>query len=135
MISILVVAWESYCSSCGLFRKVLKGIEKMCRIEALIVLSVTSFHFTIMSGRKGTDQLVPDSMFHETNLKNSRFIQTTIGTETFPFCFVYQTDGRHKFHIDLDMLTRILHLLMRFSNVLGIGGLSSHNTLLTQKTI
>lgn len=55
----------------------------MCRIEALIVLSVTSFHLTIMSGRKETDQLVPDSMLHETNLKNSRLIRTTIGTETF----------------------------------------------------
>ena len=55
----------------------------MRRVEALIVLSVTSFHLTIMSGRKGTDQLVPDSMLHETNLKNSRSIRTTIGTETF----------------------------------------------------
>ena len=55
----------------------------MCGIETLIVLTMASFNFTIVSGSKGTDQLVFDTMLHETNLKNGGFIRTAIRTETF----------------------------------------------------
>lgn len=52
-------------------------------IKPFIVFSVTSFYFTIMSWSKGTDQFVLDAVLHKMNLKNGRFIRTTIGTKTF----------------------------------------------------
>lgn len=46
----------------------------MCRVEALIVLPVTAFHLPIVTGRKGTDQLVADAVLLQTFLKKSGFV-------------------------------------------------------------
>ena len=51
----------------------------MGRVEALIVLPVTAFHLSIVSRRKGTDQLVADAVLLQTFLKKSGFV--TMGGE------------------------------------------------------
>lgn len=52
-----------------------------------------------------------------------------------PFCFVDKAYGRYEFYIDLDALTGISHLFIRFCGVLGISGFDRHDALFTQKTV
>ena len=44
-----------------LFGKVIKGIEGVAGVELLIIFSVAAFYFTIVTGSKGFDFLVPDA--------------------------------------------------------------------------
>ena len=52
-----------------------------------------------------------------------------------PFCLVDQTAGGNEFHINLDPLSRISHLLIRFRNVLGIRKFLSHNPLFFEEAV
>ena len=60
-----------------LFGKVIKGIEGVAGVELLIIFSVATFYFAVMSGGKGFDFLVPDAEFGQCFLKESqRFVFT-----------------------------------------------------------
>ena len=52
----------------------------MSCVEAFIILPVTSFYFSVVSGSKRSDKLVSYTMFLQMNLKHSRFI--SLGCET-----------------------------------------------------
>ena len=65
-----------------LVAKVLKRIKPMSGIETFIVLTMTSFHFAVVSWSKRTDQLVLYTVFQKTHLKNGGFIRTAIRTKT-----------------------------------------------------
>ena len=45
-----------------LSRKVLKGIKSMRSIKPFIIFAMAAFHFSIMPGRKWTDQFMADAM-------------------------------------------------------------------------
>ena len=45
-----------------LSRKVLKGIKSMRSIKRSIIFAMAAFHFSIMPGRKWTDQFMADAM-------------------------------------------------------------------------
>lgn len=61
-------------------------------IKALIVLSVTSFHFAIVSWSIGTDQFVPDAMLLQMNLKHGRFL-TVCGKAVGKFRAIIRLDA------------------------------------------
>ena len=41
--------------------EVIQGVKTVAGIEALLILAVTTLHFTVVAGRVGTDELVPDT--------------------------------------------------------------------------
>ena len=63
------------------------------------------------------------------------FVDSGILIEFLPDGMIYQTDGRNKFHINLDPLPRITHLFIRFGDILGIFGLHGHHILFAQKAV
>ena len=64
-------------SDSKLFGKVIKGIEGVAGIELLIIFSVAAFYFTIVTGCKGFDFLVPNAEFRKRFLKErQRFVLT-----------------------------------------------------------
>lgn len=52
-----------------------------------------------------------------------------------PFCFIDEAGCRNEFHIDLDTLAGILHLLARLWDVFGVRKFPSHDTLFPQEMI
>ena len=48
---------------------------------------------------------------------------------------VYKAGGRDKFHIYLNALTGMVHLLVRLGTIFRIGRMDSHNPLLFQETV
>ena len=57
------------------------------------------------------------------------FINGGILIKLLSFCFIDQTTGRNEFHIDLDPLPGIFHLLIRLGDILGIGEFFRHDPL------
>lgn len=55
--------------------------------------------------------------------------------EMLSLSFIYETGRRDKFHVDLNPLTRMVHLFVRFRNIFGIRRLNSHYALLAQEAI
>lgn len=55
-----------------LFCKVVKGKERVGRIEAFLVLPVASLHLAVMSGGVRADQLVPDTKLSSSGFKQGR---------------------------------------------------------------
>ena len=159
-------------------------------IKALIVLSVTTFDFTVMPWSKRSDQLVPDAMLHEPDLKQGGFVPvrgetigklcTVIRLDTFnrqrEYFYemlqkdsgrigvmlleglhiapagiliyssileelfsndlaVFQTGRGDKFHINLNPLSRILHLFIVLGDILRVGRLHSQDSLLSEDAI
>ena len=49
------------------------------------------------------------------------FVDSSILIELLPFRIIEKTDGRDKFHINLNALTGIEHLFIRLRDILGIG--------------
>ena len=62
-----------------LFFEVLQGVERMARIETLLVLAVAALDLTIVSGSVGTDQLMPNFQFFGSLLKKGREVPLTVG--------------------------------------------------------
>ena len=65
-------------SDSKLFGKVIKGIEGVAGIELLIIFSVAAFYFTIVTGCKGFDFLVPDAEFSQCFLKERQWFVLTV---------------------------------------------------------
>lgn len=125
-------------------------------VKPFIVLTVAAFYFAIVPWRKRTDELVANPVCQQMSLKHSRlipvcgetvgkfrtiirslyeppsgeFIQSSVLEELLPFDIaIDQTGSRDELDVDLDALTRMLHLLVRLRDILGIGWMDRHNTL------
>ena len=59
--------------------EVIQGVKTVAGIEALLILAVTTLHFTVVAGRVGTDELVPDTQLGGSGLKQSREIPLAVG--------------------------------------------------------
>lgn len=72
--------------------------------------------------------------FHET--PTGVFVDGSVLEELFSNDFaVFQTGRRDKFHIHLETLARVVHLLVGFGDVLGIGRMHGHDTLFSKDTV
>ena len=63
-------------------------------------------------------------------------INGSVLIKMIPFGFVYKADRREKFHIDMDVLSGMVHLLIRFGDILWVRRMNrkwSHCTNLTRK--
>ena len=72
--------------------------------------------------------------FHETPA--GVFVDGSVLEELFSNDFaVFQTGRRDKFHIHLETLARVVHLLVGFGDILGIGRMHGHDTLFSKDTV
>ena len=53
------------------------------------------------------------------------FVNGSVLIELLTFGLVHKADGRDKFHVDLDALTGMVHLLIRLGDILGVRRFSS----------
>ena len=74
--------------------KVGEGIETVRVVETLLVLTMTTFHLSIVAGRIGADELVPNSQLSGRCLKESFQVTLAVG----------ETIGKLKTVIGLDTL-------------------------------
>ena len=51
------------------------------------------------------------------------------------FGFIYKADRRDKFHVDLDALSGMVHLFIRFGDILGVRRMDCHDTLFFEEAI
>ena len=63
------------------------------------------------------------------------FIKRSILIKLLSFCFIDQTTGRNEFHIDLEPLPGIFHLLIRLRDILGIGKFFSQEPLFLKEAV
>lgn len=63
------------------------------------------------------------------------FVDGDVLIKFLPFCFIHETDGRDEFHVDLYLLTGMIHLGIRLWDVLGIGRMDRHNALFSEEAI
>lgn len=89
-----------------------KGIKRVSGIKAFIIFAVASFNLAVMSGRKRSDQLMPDTVFHKAYLEECRFVRTTMGCKAF---------GEFQFIVCLDTLNRMRESLEEMFQELGRG--------------
>lgn len=87
--------------------------------------------FYKLSGRIGA---VLFECLHE--MPSGRFVNDRVLEEMFSdHLGIFQTGGRNKFYINLYPMFRIIHLFIRFKDVLGILGMYSHAPLFSEETV
>ena len=101
-----------------LFGKVIQGVKTVAGIEALLILAVTTLHFTVVARRVGTDELVPDTQLGGSGLKQSREIPLAVGETIGKFKAVIRLDA---FHADSSAGIPLEQLFQKIRR--GIGGL------------
>ena len=62
-----------------LLSEVIQGVKAAAGIKALLILAVTSVHFTVVARGVGTDELVADTQLCSGNFKQSRDISFAVG--------------------------------------------------------
>ena len=101
-----------------LFGKVIQGVKTVAGIEALLILAVTTLHFTVVARRVGTDELVPDTQLGGSGLKQSREIPLAVGETIGKFKAVIRLDA---FHADSSARIPLEQLFQKIRR--GKGGL------------
>ena len=101
-----------------LFGKVIQGVKTVAGIEALLILAVTTLHFTVVARRVGTDELVPDTQLGGSGLKQSREIPLAVGETIGKFKAVIRLDA---FHADSSAGIPLEQLFQKICG--GTGGL------------
>ena len=75
--------------------KVIQGIKTAAGVEALLILSVTSLHFTVVARCVGSDELVSDTQLGGSGLKQSREVPLAVGEAIGKFKAVIRLDAFH----------------------------------------
>ena len=101
-----------------LFGEVIQGVKAAAGIEALLILAVTTLHFTVVARRVGTDELVPDTQLGGSGLKQSGEIPLAVGETIGKFKAVIRLDA---FHADSSAGIPLEQLFQKIRR--GIGGL------------
>ena len=98
--------------------EVVQGVKAAAGIEALLILAVTSLHFTVVARCIGADELVPDTQLGGGGLKQSRKIPLAVGEAIGKFKAVIRLDA---FHVDSPAGIPLEQLFEKICG--GIGGL------------
>ena len=98
--------------------EVIQGVKTVAGIKALLILAVTTLHFTVVAGRVGTDELVPDTQLGGSGLKQSREIPLAVGETIGKFKAVIRLDALHADSSAGIPLEQLFQKIRR-----GIGGL------------
>ena len=75
--------------------EVIQGVKTMAGIEALLILAVTTLHFTVVTWSIGADELVTDTQLGGSGLKQSREIPLAVGETIGKFKAVVRLDALH----------------------------------------
>ena len=75
--------------------EVIQGVKTAAGIEALLILAVTTLHFTVVAGRVGADKLVADTQVGGGSLKQSREIPLAAGETIGKFKAIIRLDTFH----------------------------------------
>lgn len=107
--------------------------------ELLTVVRLDTFN----GARKGFDEMIQKQgrgmgtvffkSLHET--PSGILINGSVLIKMASFGFVYKADRRDKFHIDLDALSGMVHLFIRFWNILWVRRMDRHKPLLSEKAV
>ena len=100
--------------------EVIQGVKATARIEALLILAVTSLHFSVMAWSVGADELVTDTKLGGSGLKQSRDIPLAVRETIGKFKAVIRLDA---FHADSSILLEQLFQKIRrdIGGVLRVG--------------
>ena len=98
--------------------EVIQGVKAAAGIKALLILAVTSLHFTVVAWRIGADELVPDTQLGSGGLKQSREIPLAVGETIGKFKAVIRLDA---FHANTSACIPLEQLFQKIRG--GIGGL------------
>ena len=75
--------------------EVIQGVKTVAGVKALLILPVTSLHFTVVERRVGADELVADPQLSGSGLKQSRKIPLAVGETVGKFKAVIGLDAFH----------------------------------------
>ena len=75
--------------------EVIQGVKTMAGIEALLILAVTTLHFTVVAWSIGANELVADTQLGGSGLKQSREIPLAVGETIGKFKAVIRLDAFH----------------------------------------
>ena len=98
--------------------EVIQGVKTVAGIEALLILAVTTLHFTVVAWSIGADELVADTQLGGGGLKQSREIPLAVGETIGKFKAVICLDA---FHADSSARIPLEQLFQKIRR--GIGGL------------
>src|SRR5699024_1344595 len=98
--------------------EVIQGVKTVAGIEALLILAVTTLHFTVVAGRVGADKLVADTKLGGSGLKQSGEIPLAVGETIGKFKAVVRLDALHADSSAGIPLEQLFQKIRR-----GIGGL------------
>lgn len=70
---------------------------------------------------------------HET--PSGILINSSVLIKMISFGFVYKADGRDKFYVDLDALSGMVHLFIRFWNILWVRRMDRHKSLFSEEAV
>ena len=98
--------------------EVIQGVKTVAGIEALLILAVTTLHFTVVAWSIGANELVTDTQLGGSRLKQSREIPLAVGETIGKFKAVIRLDT---FHADTSAGIPLEQLFQKIRR--GIGGL------------
>ena len=98
--------------------EVIQGVKTVAGIEALLILAVTTLHFTVVAWSIGADELVADTQLGGSGLKQSREIPLAVGETIGKFKAVIRLDA---FHADSSARIPLEQLFQKIRR--GKGGL------------
>ena len=75
--------------------EVIQGVKTVAGIKALLILAVTTLHFTVVAWSVGADELMPDTQLGGSGLKQSREIPLAVGETIGKFKAVIRLDALH----------------------------------------
>ena len=98
--------------------EVIQGVKTVAGIEALLILAVTTLHFTVVAWSIGANEIVTDTQLGGSGLKQSREIPLAVGETIGKFKAVIRLDT---FHADTSAGIPLEQLFQKIRR--GIGGL------------
>ena len=98
--------------------EVIQGVKAAAGIKALLILAVTTLHFTVVAWSIGADELVADPQLGGSGLKQSREIPLAVGETIGKFKAVIRLEA---FHADTSACIPLEQLFQKIRR--GIGGL------------
>lgn len=75
--------------------EVIQGVKTMAGIEALLILAVTTLHFTVVAWSIGANELVADTQLGGNGLKQSREIPLAVGEAVGELKSIVSLDAFH----------------------------------------
>ena len=98
--------------------EVIQGVKTVAGIEALLILAVTTLHFTVVAWSIGADELVADTQLCGGGLKQSREIPLAVGKTVGELKSIVSLDT---FHADTSAGVPLEQLFQKIGG--GTGGL------------